>query len=120
MNNDTYNIRLALPEDAKDVGLLVNLLLCELSPENQYDKEKLEHIKAAGKLIEAELVYALLAFDPDKKPVGVCTLYQGAAIYAHGIFGEISEFYIATECRSKKLGALLIDAAKEFGRTKGW
>jgi GNAT superfamily N-acetyltransferase len=47
-------------------------------------------------------------------------LNECAAIYAGGRFGEISEIYVVPDGRSKKVGALLIEAAAAFGRKREW
>lgn len=56
----------------------------------------------------------------DGKIVGVMTLVETFAIYANGNYGIINEMYIDPEFRSGGVGAALIDAAKEYGRSKGW
>lgn len=48
-------------------------------------------------------------------------LNECTAIYAGGKFDEISEFYVAPRHRSAGVGALLVDAAADFGRNRaGW
>ena len=61
-----------------------------------------------------------MATTTDDRDVGVVMLNECAAIYAGGRFGEISELYVVPDARSKKVGALLIEAAAAFGRTRGW
>ncbi len=61
-----------------------------------------------------------MARTADGEPVGLLMLNECAAIYAGGKFGEISEFYVATRHRSAGVGALLVDAAADFGRNRGW
>jgi ribosomal protein S18 acetylase RimI-like enzyme len=48
------------------------------------------------------------------------TLHECAAIYAGGVFGEISELYVKPECRSLKVGELLLTTVIEFGKTREW
>lgn len=55
-----------------------------------------------------------------KEIVGILTLSETFAIYANGNYGVIDEMYVAPQYRSHGIGALLVDAAKEFGRGKGW
>ena len=47
-------------------------------------------------------------------------LIECAAIYAGGRFGEISEFYVVPDFRSKGVGALMIEVAVAFGHERGW
>ncbi len=48
--------------------------------------------------------------------IGVITLHECAAIYAGGIFGEISELYVKPEFSSLKVGELLLASAIEYGK----
>ena len=57
---------------------------------------------------------------PDGKIIGVMTLVETFAIYANGNYGIINEMYSDPEFRSAGVGAALIDAAKEYGKAKGW
>jgi GNAT superfamily N-acetyltransferase len=52
--------------------------------------------------------------------LGILTLTETFAIYANGNYGIINEMYVAPEHRSTGIGARLVDAAKNFGRQKGW
>jgi GNAT superfamily N-acetyltransferase len=61
-----------------------------------------------------------IARNESKEIVGILTLSETFAIYANGNYGVIDEMYVAPEFRSQGVGALLVDAAKEFGRGKGW
>jgi GNAT superfamily N-acetyltransferase len=120
MNNNSSIIRVATPEDAQSVGSLVNALLCELSPEKNYSKEKPCHINSALILLETRKIHALLAFNENNEPIGVCTLHQCAAIYAKGVFCEISEFYVLPEHCNSGIGADIIQAAREYGQDLDW
>lgn len=51
---------------------------------------------------------------------GVLTLVEAFAIYANGNYGIINEMYVAPEHRAAGIGAMLINAAQNFGREKGW
>lgn len=119
MNKNNYTIRQATADDAQIVGSMVNALLCELFTDHFSKDELPEHVEAARSLMSTDHIYAFLAYD-GINPVGLCTLHQCAAVYAKGLFGEISELYINPDCRSGGLGAMLIDAAKTFGRQQGW
>lgn len=120
MNVNSFTIRQASADDAHSVGLLVNALLCELAPESHSSNEMPKHIKVARSLLSAGHMYAFLAVNCSNTSVGICTLHQSAAVYANGVFGEISELYIIPEYRSDGLGADMIKTAKNFGRKQGW
>ena len=62
---------------------------------------------------------AYLAFDADR-PVGVATVSESWAAYAGGRFGLLNEMYVVPSHRSRRVGALLIAAAREHGRRRGW
>ncbi len=47
-------------------------------------------------------------------------LGECAAVYAGGVFGVITELYVVPEHRSEGVAPPLIEAAREFGKTRGW
>lgn len=51
---------------------------------------------------------------------GILTLVESFAIYTNGPYGIINEMYVPPEDRSRGVGSRLLDAAKDFGRAKGW
>ena len=111
----------AAPSDGETVGGMVHDLLAELFPEStdEFDRNKL--CRAAATLLADDTgVWGLVAQTGDGEPVGLLMLNECAAIYAGGKFGEISEFYVAPGHRSAGVGALLVDAAADFGRERGW
>jgi len=61
-----------------------------------------------------------LSFDSQNSACGMITLSEALSIYAGGNFGVIREFYVIPEMRSSGIGKALLNAAKEFGRSKGW
>ncbi|MCD6250677.1 MAG: GNAT family N-acetyltransferase [candidate division Zixibacteria bacterium] len=64
---------------------------------------------------------AFVALDEDEKTtLGIITLVESFAIYADGSYGVINELYILPEHRDKKIGKVLIETAKEYGRQCGW
>jgi GNAT superfamily N-acetyltransferase len=112
-------VRQAEPAQFERVGRLTHELLTELYPELGYQRDRC--IETARKLLAgSEGVWSFLATTPDGSDVGVVMLNECAAIYAGGRFGEISELYVASDFRSKGVGALLIEAAVALGRERGW
>jgi len=113
-------IELAKPEQYGLVGESVNRLLVELFPQEK-NRDVVKDIEAARNLLgNREDVWAFLAWADSGKVVGVITLNECHAIYSLGGFGEISELYVDTDHRSSGVGAMLIDAAKNFALEKGW
>ena len=112
-------VQQAGPGESERVGHLVYELLTEIDPGTAYTRSVL--VDAAKTLLTGgEGVWSFLATTPANRDIGVVTLNECAAIYAGGRFGEISEFYVVPDFRSKGVGALLIEAAIAFGRERGW
>ncbi len=113
-------IRDVTVQDAPVVAGLVGALLSELG--GQTDATQLAAV--ATSLLGTAEVTGSLAFapegtDPDV-PVAVIMLNQCAAIYAGGLFGEITELYVRPEYRARGVAARLIEAAAATGRARGW
>jgi GNAT superfamily N-acetyltransferase len=64
--------------------------------------------------------HVFVAKDEDNAIQGILTLTQSFAIYANGNYGIIDEMYVSPAFRSAGIGALLIKAAVDYGRGKGW
>ncbi len=112
-------VRQGEPEEFERVGHFVYELLTELYPSAAYRRDVF--VDAAKTLLTgSEGVWSYLAMTAAGRAVGVVTLNECAAIYSGGRFGEISEFYVVPDFRSKGVGALLIEAAISFGRERGW
>ena len=105
--------------DAQVVAQLVEKLLIELEPSAAGGVTQKELTQITQALMTKDKIQAYLAYQGDNS-VGVITLHECAAIYAGGIFGEISELYVAPEYRSLKIGDQLINEAKEYGRKNNW
>lgn len=119
--DNSIQIRMAKESEADVVGNLAYKLVVELFPEHSSSFSHEKMIAAARHLIsEDSNVWAFLASTANDEFIGILTLNECAAIYAGGIFGEISELYILPEYRSSNIGTKLIDKAIEFGRNKGW
>ena len=102
------------------VGKLTWELLCELSPEWTSQHSEPEFIATSKALLSTrDCFWAFIAKFEDEI-VATINLNQCAAIYSGGPFGEITEFYIKPDYRSRGIGAALIKAAKNFATEKGW
>ncbi|MEM7116019.1 MAG: GNAT family N-acetyltransferase [Chloroflexota bacterium] len=106
-------------EQVDTVASLVKALLIELEPEAENELRQMDITQIAADLFQKGKLFAILAKD-GQKPVGVLTLHECAAIYAGGLFGEISELYVLPDYRSKQVGQLLLDAAVEKAKQLGW
>ena len=114
------SIILAEPSDFEMVGALTWDLLYELSPEWTSRHPKSEFISTSKQLLSSGDRFWAFVAKLDNEVIATLNLNQCAAIYSGGSFGEITEFYIKPEHRSKGIGTALIIAAKSFGSEKGW
>ena len=101
----------------KDVAELVGNLLTELDPNTKPNTYELKDI--ARSLLETNKMWAFIA-KFEEQNIGVITMHECAAIYAGGIFGEISELYVIPEYRSANVGELLVKSAICKGNQLGW
>lgn len=99
------------------VAGFVAALLKELSGGEHYDPDDL--LELTADLLAREEVVGLLAFDGDK-PLGFIMLNQCAAIYAGGLFSEITELFVVPDQRSNGVAQKLLLAARDLGRARGW
>ncbi|HET9218419.1 MAG TPA: GNAT family N-acetyltransferase [Terriglobia bacterium] len=113
-------VRRASIDDCDVVGTLVFELINELSAPKPPGTTKADAQRIARELMSSSLICAFLAESDAGEPAGVLTLNGCAAIYAGGSFGEITEIYVRPGVRSEGVGAQLIQAAIEFGKTQGW
>jgi GNAT superfamily N-acetyltransferase len=113
-------ISLAESKDYENVGIFVWMLLQELFPEYAESFEKQHFIASARTLLGTkDRVWALLGKVKGQQ-VAILTLNECAAIYAGGLFGEISEFYVLPKYRSGHIGKKMIAAADAFAITRDW
>lgn len=75
--------------------------------------------RATALLHLADRVWGLIA-TLDGVPVGVLMLNECAAIYAGGLFGEITELYVEPALRSRGVAPRLIEAAFALARQRRW
>ena len=109
----------ASKDDVIEVTDLVAALLLELEPESKEEIVGMPLASIALSLFDARKIFAFLAIDGGT-PIGVITLHECAAIYAGGLFGEISEMYIKPEYRSCAIGKLLIQASIRKAQELNW
>lgn len=105
--------------ESEEVAELVKELLIELEPGNAAAIDNMQLAKIAKSLLSSGKMWAFLVRHNDSN-IAVITLHECAAIYAGGVFGEISELYVKPEYRSAKVGDLLLRYAIDKGRELGW
>ena len=112
-------IRIATEGDSQTVAELVTELLLELEPEVKDELIEMNLPKLTLNLLSKFKIIAFIAFD-DEKPIGVITLHECAAIYAGGVFAEISELFVRPEYRSNGIGKKLLKAANQEALNRHW
>ena len=110
-------LHVATSSDSDLVARFVAALLTELTGGQVVDPVSLE--TTALRLLGRDEVIGIIASEQGQ-PVGLVMLNQCAAIYAGGLFGEITELYVVPEMRSQGVAAGLVDEAFALGRARGW
>ncbi|HET6266426.1 MAG TPA: GNAT family N-acetyltransferase [Acidobacteriota bacterium] len=64
--------------------------------------------------------HVFAAKDGRGRMIGILTLAESFAIYANGSYGIINEMLTSADHRSAGVGAKLVEAAKQFGKKRGW
>ena len=64
-------------------------------------------------------IFGFLALQ-QQQPIGAMMMSESASIYAGGMFGVITELYVAPEQRSTGVARMLIDAGAAVGRQRRW
>ena len=106
-------------QHSKQVADLVTELLLELEPDEADKLQTMRLDQLTRSLLRSSKIRAFIAVH-ENTSIGVITLHECAAIYAGGVFGEISEFYVKPEYRCEKVGELLLSAAMDKGRELAW
>lgn len=108
------------PEAAPVVIGLVERLLRELGEEGGDSGPLDAPVLSTGWRAEESRHRAFVAYGDDGGAVGVVTVVEAFALYAGGRYGIINELYVVPAHRSSGVGARLVEAVKELGRTRGW
>lgn len=120
MNAVPLEIMTADENDADLVAIMVNRLLHEIGAWREAPDEDKIHAVCRALLEEDSRFTALIAFDSERRPVGVMTLTEAVAVYAAGKFGIIMELYVVPDARSAGVGERMIQEARSIGEAKGW
>jgi GNAT superfamily N-acetyltransferase len=110
-------IRQVGPEAAAVVGGMIAGLLQEFAPGDMVDIPAMT--ATAEAVLAMNTVTGLVAMRSGET-VGLLMLYDCAAIYAGGRFGEITELYVRPDTRSHGVDARLLAEAERLGRARGW
>ncbi len=116
------NIEPATPADAETISQMVKALLEEImsaSGAAHFPVDYAATVARSRDFLHSGGYVVLLARE-ENAAVGFIALTETRSLYAGGAFGIIPEFYVSPEWRSRKVGALLLDAAREHGRARGW
>ncbi len=117
---DDLRIVVAGENDADLVAIMVDRLLQELAEWRHPLSDEDIHRVCRDLLAEDSRFIALLAFDENRRPVGVMTLNEAVALYANGRFGIIMELYVVPDARSAGVGERLVREAVRIGGERGW
>ena len=113
----TIEIRRAHAQDGKAVAQQIGKLLGELR--GSVEPEPLSGEIASDLLSRPDDFVAFLA-QTESAVIRALTLSTCYALYAGGALGEIAELYVAPDWRSKGIGEMLVAAATDHCRARGW
>lgn len=117
-----FSVVPANPAHAEIIAKMVQALLAEIMSASGAAHFSLDFAATTARcrnfLLSGEYV-VLLACDGNET-VGFIALTETRSLYAGGTFGIIPEFYVRPEYRSRKIGAMLLAAAREHGLSRGW
>lgn len=117
MNDTSTSIKTVEVEHADIVAGFVYRLIDELASGKGPSLEKVSN--DTRDVLTNDHVFGLISFK-GTTPSGLIMLNECAAIYAGGVFGEISELYVAPELRSRGIAGALIQEAIDLARTRKW
>jgi GNAT superfamily N-acetyltransferase len=106
----------------KDFSSLIELikeLLIELGDEAS-EIEKIDDKRIIDDLINnPDRHFSYFAYN-DNEIVGMITIAKIYAVYAGGDIGVINEMYVTPDFRSKGVGKMLVDKAKQLAEKNNW
>ena len=107
-------------EQAAQVIDLVEKLAVELGGENDEFRALDRARIIADWEKNKERFVAFVAIAENGETLGMITIAESFAIYAGGCYGAINELYVPPQHRSKNIGKMLVETAKDYGRDRGW
>lgn len=118
-----FLIRMATPSDAGEVSRMAGELLDEIMRaigQQVFHVDLPQLSQRCADYLERGIYTVFLAVSVQNEPFGFIALHECHALYAEGAFGTIPELYVQPAYRSRQVGEQLMNAAKEYGRIKGW
>lgn len=118
----TVEYRQAASVQAELVATLAFALteeICERTNAKHFGIDLAGTIQRCDELMSKGLYAAILGWSQDR-PVALATLTETYALYAGGKVGIIQEFYVVPELRSSSVGASMLNAVREHGKTWNW
>lgn len=120
----TTRIRRATTEDAALIADFTHRMgeeVAERTGGDALSSERGTTAELCRDLLEKGLYTTFLAIDDaSDKAVGIASLCETQALSAGGKLGVIQEFFVLPAYRSEDVGAALLEAVKDFGRSSGW
>ena len=121
--NTGISIHRATTEDSLEIAVMVGELLNEIMtivgvPSFNFSLE--ETNARLRDFIRGEKYFVYFASREKADAVGFITLFESYALYAEGVFGTISEFFVRPRYRSQNVGFNLMEQAKLFAKSRGW
>jgi GNAT superfamily N-acetyltransferase len=117
-----FNIEPASPADAETIAHMVKALLEEIMSATGAAHFTLDFAGTVARCRDFlhSGSYTVLLARERGEAAGFIALTETRSLYAGGTFGIIPEFYMRPESRSCGLGAKLLAAAREQGKSRGW
>jgi GNAT superfamily N-acetyltransferase len=122
-HQNRFTINKATVADVAAVASMVDELLSEIMQAIGVPAFDVASDETAARLrdfLETGRYVVFVAVDGSDEPVGFIALYESCALYAGGVFGTIPELFVRPECRGLGVGQGLLEAAREFGKSRGW
>lgn len=106
--------------DADLITIMVLRLLHEIHGQDLPTTDEQIHDMSRVLLEQGSSSHALLAYDPNRRPLGVMILSEAIALFMGGRFATITELFVDPQYRSQGVGEALLSAAKELADTQMW
>jgi len=117
-------IERALAADAPALAAMTGELLDEIMAAvgvKAFNFDLEEATARAREFLDRERYFVFLArAGRECRAVGFVALCESWALYAEGAFGILPELYVRPAYRSAGVGRSLVEAARAFGRGRGW
>src|SRR6056297_893830 len=105
-------------EDSEEVASLIIALLKELSGSDT--------LSISGAVTDVKAILhdrpgrAGFIAKVNNESIGVLMLEECRTVYAHGVFGEVTELYVEPRFRERGVAKLLMDRSVALATERGW